>query len=78
MPAPKPPQKWTLSWLLAIDEHYTRGDKILTGSVFGWSIFWYIVSLVILVWNLFTIFILDKWRLLDWPWFPALDRSLVV
>jgi SSS family solute:Na+ symporter len=43
------------NWLvrfLDIDEHFTRGDKILIYGTFGWSLFWQSVSLIILIWSL--------------------------
>ncbi len=41
---------------VGIDSDFTKGDKWLAYSVMGWSIFWFAVWLVMLVWNLI------------WPW----------
>jgi SSS family solute:Na+ symporter len=46
----KPPRTWKA--LLGIDENFTRGDKILSIALFAWSIFWFIVFVVITVLNL--------------------------
>ncbi len=49
-PVDQPPR--TLRRLIGIDEHFTRGDKALSLFVFGWSMFFFGVWLVITVWNL--------------------------
>ena len=37
---------------IGIDDNFTRGDKWLAYSVAGWSMFWFVVWLIMLVWNL--------------------------
>jgi len=53
------------SWkrLIGFDEHYTRGDKVIAGGIFFYTLFWQIVAVVILVWNLAV------WRWPDRWWF---------
>lgn len=46
---PRPPR--TLRAMLGLDRAFTRGDRILAGFVFGWSMFFFAVWLVITVWN---------------------------
>lgn len=38
--------------LIGFDKNFTRGDKWISGSLFGWSAFWLAVFLVGTVWNL--------------------------
>lgn len=53
------------SWkrLIGIDQHYTRGDKVIAGGIFFYTLFWKVVAAVILVWNL------AFWRWPDLWWF---------
>jgi SSS family solute:Na+ symporter len=37
---------------LGFDEHFTRGDKIVSGGLFAWSMFWFGVFIVVTTWNL--------------------------
>ncbi|MDB5325894.1 MAG: hypothetical protein JWM57_1463 [Phycisphaerales bacterium] len=55
---PKPPRTWRE--LLGIDEHFTRGDRILAGLLFGWSMLWFAVFLTISIWNLISVWP-DTW-----------------
>jgi SSS family solute:Na+ symporter len=50
-PAPEPPPR-TWKAYLGIDEHFTRGDKILAVTLFAWSMGWFAVFLVITIWNI--------------------------
>jgi SSS family solute:Na+ symporter len=45
---------WTR--FIGIDDDFTVGDRWLAYSVAGWAMFWYLVWLVMLIWNLV------------WPW----------
>ena len=52
------------SWLarfLNIDEHFTRGDKVITYFTFFWSMLWKVVALLILLWVLFFGNLSDNW-----------------
>jgi len=46
----KPPR--SVKALLGIDEHFTRGDKVLAYAVFAWGMFWLAVFVIATVWNL--------------------------
>lgn len=41
-----------LARFLNIDEHFTRGDKVVTYFTFFWSMLWKVLALLILVWVL--------------------------
>jgi len=55
--------KTRVSWgkLIGFDEHFTFGDKILAGGLFGWSMIWFGVFLVGSVWNLITPWPISVW-----------------
>ncbi|MBN8707858.1 MAG: sodium:proline symporter [Verrucomicrobia bacterium 61-8] len=50
--------------LIGIDEHFTFGDKMLAGGLFGWSMLWFGVFVVGTVWNLVA-----PWPLAVWSQF---------
>ena len=54
-------KKWSLKSIIGIDEHFTRGDKLISISVFSWSMFWWFVFLVVTLWNL-----VSPWPLAWW------------
>jgi SSS family solute:Na+ symporter len=37
--------------VLGIDDEFTRGDKWITGILFGWGMMWFVILLVGSVWN---------------------------
>ena len=37
---------------LGYDEHFTKGDKFVSGGLFAWSMFWFLVFIVVSVWNI--------------------------
>jgi SSS family solute:Na+ symporter len=45
-------QRWTLGALLGFDEHFTRGDKFVSGGLFVWGMFWFAVCIGGTIWNL--------------------------
>lgn len=53
------------SWkrLIGIDEHYARRDKVIAGGIFFYTLFWKVLAVIILVWNLAI------WRWPDLWWF---------
>lgn len=55
----EPKRKW-LGILLGYDPAFTRGDKVLSGAVFGWNILLFAVFLVITGWNLLSVWP-DRW-----------------
>jgi solute:Na+ symporter, SSS family len=58
-PAPPPPPR-TWKAILGIDEHFTRGDKIISIALFCWTMSWFTVFVIVTIWNLFHIWP-DRW-----------------
>jgi SSS family solute:Na+ symporter len=54
-------RKFSWSSLIGIDENFTRGDKAISVSVFGWTMFWWLVFVVVTVWNF-----VSPWKLAWW------------
>jgi SSS family solute:Na+ symporter len=50
-PAP-PKRKLSLGRLIGFDENFTLGDKFIAGSLFAWSLSWFVVMVVGTLWNL--------------------------
>jgi solute:Na+ symporter, SSS family len=59
-PPPARPRSW-LTEFIGIDEHFTRGDRILAWSVVLWSMFWFVLFVVITGWNLIARWPLQWW-----------------
>ena len=55
--------KSRVSWgkLIGLDEHFTFGDKILAGGLFGWSMIWFGVFVVGSAWNFFAPWPITVW-----------------
>jgi SSS family solute:Na+ symporter len=51
------------SWrsLIGIDQNFTRGDKAISISVFSWTMFWWVVFVIVTVWNLISPWSLNWW-----------------
>jgi SSS family solute:Na+ symporter len=47
--------------LIGLDDNFTLGDKWIAGGMFGWSMFWFFVFIVITVWNLAAPWHTDSW-----------------
>lgn len=63
-PAPiKAAGRTTLDWgrLVGLDENFTRGDKWITGALFGWTLFWFIIFIVVTIWNLAAPWSTESW-----------------
>ena len=58
MPEP-PPRTWRA--LLGIDENFTFGDKIISVTLFWYSMAWFAVFVVISLWNLISIWPDSRW-----------------
>jgi SSS family solute:Na+ symporter len=50
-----------LTRFLQIDEHFTRGDKVLTYGTFCWTVFWTAVSIGILLWTVLVGRLSPEW-----------------
>ncbi|MCE0484064.1 MAG: hypothetical protein LV479_07490 [Methylacidiphilales bacterium] len=57
--APKGKVGW--SKLVGFDENFTLWDKWITGSLFGWTWFWFAVFIVVSIWNLIAPWTEDSW-----------------
>lgn len=55
--------KTRVTWgkLIGLDEHFTFGDKLLAGGLFGWSILWLVVFVVGTIWNLIAPWPISVW-----------------
>ncbi|MGE9296693.1 MAG: sodium:solute symporter family protein, partial [Puniceicoccales bacterium] len=64
-PIKKPKKKLSISGILGIDSDFTTGDKVITYSLFGWSVFLFSLMLIGTSWNLIGI-----WGVVGWikPW----------
>jgi solute:Na+ symporter, SSS family len=51
--APVKAAKFTWRSLVGINDEFTRGDKFLSIGLFGWTMFWFVMFVVISIWNLF-------------------------
>jgi SSS family solute:Na+ symporter len=54
-PAPVSASGGRRHWLkavLGIDHHFTRGDKIQTYVIFGWTMFWFAIFVLFTTWNI--------------------------
>ena len=71
-PVPEPPPR-TWRQLVGIDENFTRGDRILAGALFCWSMFWFMVFVVVTIWNLPPWGLWQPWPVEWWQryWFWA-------
>jgi len=47
--------------LIGLDEHFTFGDKILAGGLFGWSMIWLGVFVAGTIWNLIAPWPVGVW-----------------
>jgi SSS family solute:Na+ symporter len=54
-------KQWSWSSIIGIDEHFTKSDKVISASVFSWTMFWWVVFIVVTVWNLFSPWPLSWW-----------------
>ena len=61
-PSPESAQrKWNWGGLIGFDREFTRGDKIISGSLFAWSMFWFSVFAVMTV-----LYLISPWPLSVW------------
>lgn len=48
----EPKRKVRWGKLIGFDDNFTLGDKWIAGGLFGWTMFWFMVFIVISLWNL--------------------------
>jgi solute:Na+ symporter, SSS family len=65
-------RKFTWGSLIGFDKNFTFGDKILSGSLFCWSMFWFAVFVIVTVWNLFS-----RWPVKWWSTYWHIDAVLI-
>jgi len=63
-PRPEPPPR-TFRDLLGIDEHFTPRDKIIATVLFCYVMSWFVVFLVISIWNIIHVWP-DEWWSIYW------------
>jgi SSS family solute:Na+ symporter len=54
-------KRWRWSSIIGIDKNFTKGDKAISGSVFGWTMFWWVVFIIITIWNLINPWPVEWW-----------------
>jgi SSS family solute:Na+ symporter len=58
---PAKPAKVKWSKIIGIDDHFTRGDKLLASGLFSWTMLWLTVFVVGTIWNLVAPWPLHVW-----------------
>ncbi len=58
-----PHQRGKIAWgkIIGYDDNFTLGDKWLAGGLFGWSIWWLLVAIIVLTWNYFEFWSTSTW-----------------
>ncbi len=59
--APLPKRRITWGKIIGYDDNFTLGDKWLAGGLFGWSMLWLGVTIVVLTWNYFQLWSTSVW-----------------
>ncbi|MEI9998950.1 MAG: sodium:proline symporter [Verrucomicrobiota bacterium] len=49
---PRVPSRVTWGKLIGFDDHFTLGDKLLAGGLFGWSMLFFLIFVIGTIWNL--------------------------
>lgn len=61
------PKRWSLGTLIGIDANFTFWDKVISISVFSWSIFWWLFFIAGTIWNVITPWPTSWWSCY-WRW----------
>jgi SSS family solute:Na+ symporter len=54
-------KRWTWGSIIGIDRNFTAGDKAISVSVFSWTMFWWVVFVIITIWNMFSPWPISWW-----------------
>jgi len=54
-------RKWNWGAVIGFDAEFTRGDKIISGSLFAWGLFWFAIFVVMTLW-----YLISPWPLAVW------------
>jgi SSS family solute:Na+ symporter len=68
-PAASPPTaRRRFSWgsVMGFDAEFTRGDKVISGSLFAWSMLWFVVFVIGTIWYLWRPWPLHTWGTYFW------------
>ena len=54
-------KRWTWGSIIGIDRNFTTGDKAISVSVFSWTMFWWVVFVIVTIWNIFSPWPISWW-----------------
>lgn len=60
---PPSKEKVSLGKLIGLDEYFTKGDKWIAGSLFGWNMLWFVVFVAGSIWNLVSPWTDSAWSM---------------
>ena len=56
-------KRWSWGSIIGIDHNFTAGDKAISISVFSWTMFWWVVFIVVTLWNIFSPWPVSRWAI---------------
>ncbi len=65
-------RKWTWGSIMGFDREFTLGDKVISGSVFVWNMFWFVVFVVMTLW-----YLIRPWPLQVWSTYWHINQVVV-
>lgn len=65
-------RRFTWGSLMGFDREFTRGDKLISASLFAWSMFWFAVFVVMTLW-----YLLRPWPLHVWSTYWHINQVVV-
>jgi SSS family solute:Na+ symporter len=54
-------KRWYWGSIIGIDRNFTVGDKAISISVFSWTMFWWVVFVIVTIWNIFSPWPVSRW-----------------